>query len=342
MIPSTSWTLTNSSLCLGCTDANAHTSDFQSFKPADRAADSKLPCLIQAKVEALNWHPKKGVEGATLIQDTFTACIDPGVKFLVLPDDARDAFKEIVERDVKGEYEDYIAFKGPPKEDVGILTFRLEGGLVVNVTVPGVGRVGAEEVGEWKVPIGRGGWGAYGNQTWTLGKPFTDRVVIKWDEGAKEYGIANLNDDPSRKEDIQPLGCDEFPKVEKIVTSSPGTGVLVGSVIGGFVGGLVFAMAGLWFFKRGEKGVKSKYEPLEETLPMTRIPTDRRTMDSAMSGALSPPSVRESMRSQMGSRSASPMAPQLVADNSIYEAPEGGTAYPTKRERPEMSGLGLR
>lgn len=342
VVPSTSWALTNSSLCLGCIDAGASSGLFQTFKPADRDADPKLPCLVQAKVMSLTWRPLTGGEGVSLIQSAFTACIDPGVKFLVLPTEARSAFEKTVNRDVKGEFEDYVAFKGPPKGDMGILTFRLDGGLVVNITIPGTGKVDTGESGEWKVPIGKGGWGAYGNETWTLGKPFTDRVVLRWDGVKKEYGIANVNDHPS-KEDIQPLGCDDFPKVEKSVTSDPGTGVIVGAAVGGVVGGLFFAMAGLWFFKRGQKGVKQKYEPLGDTLPMRAIPSDRQTLDSYMTGARSPPptgSIRESLRSQMSSRAGN-TEPQLVADNALYEAPEGGTAFPTKRERAEMQSPDL-
>ncbi|KAJ4292598.1 hypothetical protein N0V90_009261 [Kalmusia sp. IMI 367209] len=337
MVPSTSWSLTNESLCLGCVDATAHAGDWHSFKPADRDADAALPCLIQAKVEALNWHPRAGVEGATLIQETFTACIDPGVSFLVLPTNATATFEEIVERSAEARNEDSTVFDGPPANDTGILTFRIEGDLVVNVSIPGAGDAGTEQLGDWTVPIGKGGWGAYGNQTWVLGKPFTDRVVLRWDGEKKEYGIANLNTDPARRPDIQPLGCDSFLKIERSVTSTPGTGILVGSIVGGFVGGLAFAFAGFWFFKRGRDGVKSKYAQLDEdTMPMRTMSSER---NSWMSGALSPPppSVHESLRSQMSTRARGQGALGLeVPDSQLYEAPEGGTAYPTKRERREL------
>jgi hypothetical protein len=382
IIPSTSWTLSNESLCLGCVDKASPQGDFQIFKPADRETDEKLPCLIQTKVEALNWHPTPNIEGATIIDESFIACIDPGVKFLVLPNDARATFKKVIDRDVKGEYEDYILFKGPPKDDMGVLTFKLEGGLEVNVTIPGAGKVGAEENGNWQVPIGKGGWGSYGNQTYVLGKPFTDHIVLQWNGNKQEYGIANANTDPNRKLDLQPLGCDEFPRVAKgNGTKSTGNGILIGSVLGAFVGGLVVALALLFFFRRGRENAFSKYEPLKDTVPMRNIPSDRRTVDSWISGALSPPppSVRAtagsaSYRDATSSRSGSRMGEtdsvgagmgmglmmsggaglglcvREVADTAVYEssnrevfeAPEGGTAFPTKRERIEIWSPDLR
>ncbi|KAF2681048.1 hypothetical protein K458DRAFT_392278 [Lentithecium fluviatile CBS 122367] len=387
IVPSMSWSLSNESLCLGCVDAGASKGDFQIFKPADRGKDDKLPCLIQSKVEALNWHPSLDVEGATIIEKSFMACIDPGVKFLVLPNDARATFKKIVERDVKGEYEDYILFKGPPKEDVGLLTVRLEGGLEVNITIPGAGKVGAEETGEWQAPIGKGGWGAYGNQTFVLGKPFTDTIVLRWDAEQQEYGIAPLNPSRPSEPDLKPLGCTEFPKPSHSDNSKQtNTGVLIGSVLGAFTGGLLFALALLFFFRRGRKTTLSKYEPLGDTVPMRAIPSDRRTVDSWMSGALSPPppSVGGTIGSPSyldaaGSRSGSRMGerdgmsiigvsmsggggglgigarevnrePVMVADSAVYEgagrevyeAPEGGTAFPSKRERAEVWSPDLR
>jgi hypothetical protein len=390
IIPSTSWTLTNESLCLGCVDQTSSKGDFHIFKPADREKDDRLPCLIQARVEALNWHPNANVEGVTIIEKSFVACIDPGVKFMVLPNDARTTFKKIVDRGVKGEFEDYILFKGPPKEDVGLLTVKLEGGLDVNITIPGAGTAGAEETGSWKVAIGKGGWGAYGNQTFVLGKPFTDQIVLRWDDSQQEYGIAAANTDTSRKANLKPLGCDDFPE---LATSSGakgvGLGVLIGSVLGAFAGGLFVALGLLFFFRRGRKDAFSKYQPIGDTLPMQNIPSDRRTVDSWMSQALSPPppsiggatiggsSYRDHSRagSRAGSRAeerdgmgfglgmgiggdAGSMrsfglgvgvrevnrVPVMVADNAVYEssnrevyeAPEGGTAYPTKRERLEI------
>lgn len=391
VVPSTSWALTNESLCLGCVDASTSSGDFQIFKPADRTKDGQLPCLIQAKVEVLNWHPKADVEGATLIEKAFTACIDPGVKFLVLPNDARDAFKKIVARDIQDEYEDYMVFKGPPKDDVGLVTVKLEGGLQVNITVPGAGKAGAEEKGNWRVAIGKGGWGAYGNQTFVLGKPFTDQIVLRWDSDKQEYGLANLNTAVDRKTDLQPLGCDHFPKAPHSggTKSMANTGVLIGSVLGAFVGGLLVALGLLYFFRRGRKTALSKYEPLGDTVPMQTIPSDRRTVDSWMSGALSPPPpsmrgtpglvYRDQAHSRAGSRTGerdrlgtgvsidsqtgsgtsgarglgvrNVNAVPVMADDTavfessnreLYEAPEGGTAYPTKRERLEIWSPPLR
>lgn len=340
MVPSTSWTLTNESLCLGCGDAALSTGAWHTFVPSDIHADPKLPCLIHAKVEALNWRPRKGTEGATLIQETFTACIDPGVKFMVLPSNASDTFKKVVGRKVKAEYDDYTVFNGPATNETGTLSFRIEGGLEVNVSLPGAGEAAAEQDGMWTVPVGKGGWGAYGNETWVLGKPFTDRVVLRWDGEKKEYGIANRNTDPTPKPDMLPLGCDAFPNVEKSVTSTPGTGILVGSVVGGFVGGLAFAFAGFWFFKRGQKGVKSRYAQLDEdSVPMRAMSQGENSWRTT--GALTPPppSIHESLRSQRfrDTRQGTQSGPGFeAADGQLYEAPEGGKAYPTERNRNEL------
>lgn len=338
IVPSTSWTLTNASLCLGCEDRSASTGSWHTFHPSDRYVNPDLPCLIKAKVEALNWRPREhSVEGATLIQESFTACVDPGVRFLVLPPNATSAFGKIVERDVVAEYDDYTLFQGAGGNDTGVLMFRIEGGLEVNVTVPGAGKAGEDQQGGWKVPIGKGGWGAYGDAKWVLGKSFTDRVVLRWDGEKKEYGIANRNTDIARGVDIQPLGCDAFPSIEKGVTSTPGTGILVGSVVGGFIGGLAFAFAGIWFFKRGQKGVRSRYAQLDEdTVPMRTMSHGRDSWMTAGTLSPPPPSIHESLRSQR-LRDTRPGAHSglgfEIADGKMYEAPEGRTAYPTKRGR---------
>lgn len=337
MIPSTSWSLTNETLCLGCIDESAHTGEFQIFKAADRNKQDGLPCLIQTKVEALNYNPDAQTEGATVIDKTFIACIDPGVTLLVLPPDARQNLPGMLGRDVAYTYDDYFVFKGPPKNDTGFLTFKLEGGLVVNVTIPGGGDVNAQETGDWRLPIGNGKWGAYGENIPVLGRPFTDHVILRWDQNAQEYGIARVSSNPHRKENLKPLGCDEFPTIEKTVQTTPRTSVIVGSILGGFASGLLFAAAGVFFFQRGRRGVTSKYEPMrgEDGVALRNVSVDGR--DSRMSGALPAPSIRESVRSHFSTRSVSPMSiPQMVDGGQIYEAPEGGTAYPTKRERGEL------
>ncbi|KAK7186263.1 hypothetical protein DPSP01_005087 [Paraphaeosphaeria sporulosa] len=341
MIPSTSWTLTNASLCLGCEDRSASTGTWQTFPPVDRYVNPDLPCLIKAKVEALTWRPREhGVEGATLLQESFTACVDPGVKFLVLPPNATSAFGKIVEREVRAEYSDYTVFERGAGNDTGVLTFRIQGGLEVNVTVPGAGDAGLHQSGGWTVPIGKGAWGAYGNATWVLGKPFTDRVVLRWDGEKKEYGIANRNADDTREVDVQPLGCDAFPSVERSVASTPGTGILVGSVVGGFIGGLAFAFAGFWFFRRGRKGVRSRYAQLDEdTVPMRAMSHGRDSWMTAGTLNPPPPSIHESLRSQRLRDAQSGAQRGIgfeIADGQMFEAPEGGTAYPTKRGRNEM------
>ncbi|KAF2450694.1 hypothetical protein P171DRAFT_439304 [Karstenula rhodostoma CBS 690.94] len=341
MVPGTSWTLTNSSLCLGCEDRGASTGPWHTFHPSDRHVNADVPCVIQAKVEALNWRPREVcVEGVTLIQESFTACVDPGVKFLVLPTNVTGAFGKIVEREVLTEYDDYTVFQGPRGNDTGVLMFRIEGGLEVNVTVPGAGVGGGEQQGGWKVPIGKGGWGAYGNATWVLGKPFTDRVVLRWDGEKEEYGIANRNVDVTREADVQPLGCDAFPSIEKSVTSTPGTGILVGSAVGGFIGGLAFAFAGFWFFKRGQKGVRSRYAQLDEdAVPMRTMSHGRDSWIAAGTLSPPPPSIHESLRSQRLRDTRSGAQGGLgfeIADGQMYEAPEGGTARPTKRGQFEL------
>ncbi|KAF2006514.1 hypothetical protein P154DRAFT_559073 [Amniculicola lignicola CBS 123094] len=334
MIPSTSWSLTNSTLCLGCKDKQAHTGDFHKFIPADPNADPKYPCLIQATVEALNYHPTFDTEGVSLIKGPFRACIDPGVKFFVLPDEVRSAFADIAKTKLKAEYDDYSVYEAEPNGATGRLHFKLEGGLEVNVSIPGLGPAG-NEAADWRYPIGKGGWGAYGKDVMTLGKPFTDRVVLKWDSEAKEYGMANVNERLGEKEELEPLGCEDFPKKEH-PHATTATGTIVGSVIGGFFGGLIFAAGGIYFFQRGERGPKSLYQPMtsEEALPMASMSTI-----GSRSRAVSPMSARSSFRPS-SFRAVSPLIPalepQMMENTAIYEAPEGGTACPSKRERAEF------
>jgi hypothetical protein len=332
VVPSASWSATNATLCLGCIDESAYTGDFHTFKPAEPKANASLSCALQMNVEQIYWFPKPGVEGTYLVKNGFQACVDPGVGYLVLSEEVRAAFEKATERDLKEELDDRTILKGEPGSNNGLLNFRLEGGLVVNVTIPGAGESGNED-GEWEVPIGQGGLGAYGANAPVLGKPFTDQVVLKWDSDAQEYGIANINEEPDTKENLKPLGCDKFPE-KKAKTLAPATATILGVAVGCFVGGAVFALALVWFFRRGKKSVKSKYEPMrsEETLPLGSMAGDRRTMDSMMSGASSIHSASFSQRPV-----SITTEPQLVEDNAVFEAPEGGTAYPTKRSRNELN-----
>lgn len=326
IVASKSWSLTNSTLCLGCIDESWHSGTFKTYKPADRKKDDKLPCLLQAKVEQLFWYPNDKTEGTFLVKEGFTACVDPGVKFLVLPEEATTGFEKATEREVVQEYDDQLVLKGKPGQDKGILNFRLEGDFVVNVTVTGSGDPvgGKDQDGVWKLPIGKGGWGAYGEGILTLGKPFTDRVVLKWDADAKEYAMANVNGERSKEEDedMKPLGCDEFPEKADRPHSTTPPGVIAGSIIGGFVGGAAFVLGCLFFYNRGGKMNPLKYRsmPSEEAfqpIPLASVGGDRRTLASRASSA---PSTRTANSSHGHS---SPM--MEVEDNAIYEIPEART-----------------
>jgi hypothetical protein len=336
MIASTSWSLTNSTLCLGCIDERWKNGTFKTYKPADRKADGELPCLLQAKVEQLFWYPKGGVDGTFLVKEGFTACVDPGVKFLVLPKEARDGIAKATEREIVEEYDDQLVLKGKPGRDEGILNFRLEDNFIVNVTMLGTGNPDGD--GTWKLPIGKGGWGAYGSEVLTLGKPFTDRIVLKWDSELREYGMANVNETPIKdKEDLKPVGCDEFPERPAKPHSTAGTGVIAGSVIGGFVGGALFAVACLFFYRRGGRTVRSKYVsmPSQEALnaiPLGTVAGDRRTISSSISPA---PSLHTRYSS---TTSASPM--MEVEDSAIYEVPDGRRSMQQDGDR-SVSGYSL-
>lgn len=308
--PSTSWTLSNTSLCLGCEDRSLSTGAWHAFHPADvhteSKSDSNAPCLIRASVSALTYRSRaQDADGATLIASSFTACVDPGVGFLVLPPDAATAFGDVVDSDVRAAYEDYTVFERAAGNETGVVTVRLEGGLEVNVTLAGAGATGDADVegeGEgWKVPIGKGGWGAYGNATWVLGRPFTERVVLRWDGVKGEYSIANRETAGARAADVHPLGCDAFPGVEKSVASTLAAGALVGSVFGGFVAGLAFAFAGVWFFRRGQKGARSRYAQLDEdTVPMRAMSRGREDWMDAGVLSTPPASVHEGWAQRMG------------------------------------------
>lgn len=331
--PSLSWSLGRKTLCLGCVDETAYTGALHTVKPSDPTNKEGLPCILQVKVEAMNWHPKPSAEGATIIEEAFTACVDPGVDFLVLPESVRTAFGKIV-GGVQAEFEDAMVVRGSNNEGNGILTVGLEGGLQVNVTLPvsGTGNAGSSSV---DVAIGKGGWGAYGNSTPVLGSPFTDAILLQWDSSTSLFGLATKNSDPSRKSSVKPLGCSSFPSVPKPSSAAATVGITVGASIGSFLGGLVFAFTGFWFFKRGQRGVKARYEQIDDgSVPMRTMSSGGRTADSLMSGALSPPPA--SIRSgTTGSRPEVGLGFE-VADSALFEAPEGGTAYPVKRERQEL------
>ncbi|KAF3041683.1 hypothetical protein E8E12_004396 [Didymella heteroderae] len=103
-----------------------------------------------------------------------------------------------------------------------------------------------------------GTWGAYGQDVPVLGQPFTDSIVLRWDEATQEYGLANRNPKSDAKKSLKPLGCDSFPSVKKSVGTTPNVGIIVGSTIGGLVTGLLFAAAAMFFYFRGQRGVQSK------------------------------------------------------------------------------------
>lgn len=341
MVPSKSWSLTNESLCLGCVDENAYTGEFQALKPANRDTEDGQPCLLQTKVETVVYHLTAENAGVPLIDTPFTACVDPGVAFLVLPTEAAAKLLTEVGASVKATSNESITFAGSPKTDSSILRFKLDNGLMVNITVAGAGGSGGQDNGEWVLPVGTGNWGAYGENIPVLGRPFTDSVVLRWDESAHEYGLAQRNPKEIVKSTLIPLGCSGFPSMKKAGGISSSVGVIVGSILGGFLAGLLFAAAAVFFFWRGQKGVKVKYEAMhgEDAVSLRTVDTSGRTLESQMSGALGPPapSVKESLRSHFGTRSVSQLSePYLVDDSEVFEAPEGGTADPTKRHRGEM------
>lgn len=335
LIPSTSWTLSNESLCLGCIDESAYTGGFQRFKVADREKNRELPCFLQVKVESLDYHHGPTSEGTPLIESAFTACVDPGVPFLVFAPDTRAALGGAAGTD-------WVSSSTRPSDSSGsFLRFKLEGGLKVDVRKSGNITASAASVLGQEVSIEDGTWGAYGQDVPVLGQPFTTSVILKWDQATQEYGLANRNSKSDAKQDLKPLGCDRFPSVKEVMETTPNVGVIVGSMIGGFVAGLLFAAAAVFFYWRGQRGVRSKYEAMrgEDAVSLRTVDTGSRTLESRMSGVSSLPatSLRESLRSHFGKRSVSPFKqPYLVGDSQVFEAPEGGTAEPSKRNRGEM------
>ncbi|KAF3036611.1 hypothetical protein E8E11_002622 [Didymella keratinophila] len=329
MAPSKSWSLSNESLCLGCVDENLYTGQFQKFKVADRQKDGGLPCLLQLKVESLDYHDGPTSEGVPLIENAFAACVDPGVTLLVLPPDTRAGIGEAVGAD--------WVFASSSSSNLGgsFLKFKLEGGLEVDVKKPGNTTAGQQP------SINTGTWGAYGQDVPVLGQPFTDSIILRWDEATQEYGLANRNSKSDGKTELKPLGCDSFPSIEESVETTPNIGIIVGSIIGGFAAGSLFGAAAVFFYWRGQRGVQSKYEAMrgENAVSLRTVDTGGRTLESRMSGVSSPPatSLRETLRSHFRNRSVSPFKePYLVGDSQVFEAPEGGTAEPSKRSRGEM------
>ncbi|KAF1926188.1 uncharacterized protein M421DRAFT_422866 [Didymella exigua CBS 183.55] len=323
MVPSKSWSLSNASLCLGCVDENAYTGEFQNFKVADRSKDGGLPCLLQVRVKSLDYHDGPTSEGVPLIENAFTACVDPGVRFLVLSKDVRAKLHGTDEEDARALLGSRLSAADSSIPSSGFLRFKLEGGLEVDVGNINASTVDAASLGDRLPSNGDGSWGAYGVDVPVIGKPFTDSLILRWDETTQEYGVANRNPKTDAKNNLKPLGCDDFPSISKGAETTPNVGIITGSIIGGFVAGLLFATAAVFFYWRGQRGVKSKYEAMrgEDAVSL-------RTVDTEMRGSL---------RLNFGKRSISPFTePSLVGDSQVFEAPEGGTACPAKRNRGEM------
>ena len=338
MVPSKSWSLTRESLCLGCVDENAYTGDFQDFKPADRNRDDGLPCLLQAKVESLDYHTGAVSDGTALLNNPFSTCIDPGVPFLIFPGDVRAKLSEAVGVDTQAPSRWSTEMVN---NSSSFLRFKFEGSIEVDVAMQGIDEDVAKEMGEQDLSSATGAWGAYGEDVPVLGRPFTDSITLRWNEKLQEYGMAKRNSKTNENSNLKPLGCDDFPSPRRSVETTPSVGVIVGSIVGGFVAGLVFAAAAVFFYWRGQRGVKSKYEamPGEDAVSLRTVDTGGRTLESRMSGPMSPPvsNLRESLRSHFGARSVSPlMEPYLVDDGQVYEAPEGGNGDPSKRDSTEM------
>ncbi|KAH6642958.1 hypothetical protein C7974DRAFT_409464 [Boeremia exigua] len=298
MVASKSWSLSNESLCLGCIDGNAYTGEFRDVRPATRERGG-LSCLLQVKVESLDYHADATNAGVALIDTAYVTCVEPGVPFLVLPTDVRT--------------------KLPGKVTAGIetalghnsfLRFRIEGGLEVDVVMEEIGGSDTKIIGEQIISLQTGSWGAYGEGIPVLGRPFTKSIVLRWDETSQQYGLAKKTPKADEKTELKPLGCDDFPSISKSVETTPSIGVIVGSIIGGFVAGLIFTMAAVFFYWRGHRGVKSKYEAMrgDDAVSLRAVDLGGRTLESRMSNASSvpAPSFRESLRSHFSQRSVSP------------------------------------
>jgi hypothetical protein len=341
VVPSKSWALSNESLCLGCVDENVYTGEFQNFKVADRGKDGGLPCLLQVKVESFDYHADMASEGVPLTQNAFAACVDPGAQSLVLPPDVRAELHKTGGGDVEGLHKWVSSSSSASNSSSSFLRFKLEGGLQVDVRKPESVKADAASINNQWLLQQDDAWGAYGEDVPVLGKQFTDAVVLRWDETTQEYGLANRNPKADGRKNLKPLGCDDFPSTSKSVETTPSVGIIVGSIIGGFSAGLLFAAAAVFFYSRGQRGVKSKYEAMrgEDAVSLRTVNTGGRTLESRMSGTSSLPatSLRESLRLHFGKRSVSPfIEPYLVGDSQVFEAPEGGTADPSKRSRGEM------
>ena len=329
MVPSKSWSLTDENLCLGCIDTKAYTGEFQNFKPADRFTKNGLPCLLQAKVERVDYYPEAASAGVGLLDSSYDACIDPGVPFLVFPADAREKLPGVLGVGVNMTLESSATIEGLPANSSHFLRVKLEGGPEIDLVVMVADGDNSKQRGGYTSAISTGKWGAYGEGIPVLGKLFTDSVVLRWDETTQEFGFARRNSKADSDSALKPLGCNDFPTVSPAVETTPSVGVLVGSIIGGFLAGMLFVAAAVFFYWRGQRGVQSKYEAMrgEDAISLRTVITEGRVSDSRMSGPVSPPasSLGGSLRSQFGARSVSPMMePYLVDDGQVYEAPEGG------------------
>ena len=256
VIPTRSWGLGPSGLCLGCTDASAINGTF--ISNAVREPIEKN-CALPMDVTDVAYQPSNGSAEVRISTGTFTACVEPGAASLILPENIVNNYAGASGADPSSSTYPYFSRFAlrEPKPD-GVLIFTIAGNLRVSINLSP-----RNDSHYWVLPFGEGGWGNYEPGTFVLGAPFVEKIYLKYDDAARTYGIAGANTNGVSPK-IQAVGC-------KVMPDSPSSGFSIGAIVGTAVGSVLgttlLTLAGCWYWWRnqGNKLVAAQDAPIAAT-----------------------------------------------------------------------------
>ncbi len=251
IIPTRSWGLGPSGLCLGCIDASAINGTLIS-QPVGEPVEKN--CALPMDVIDVVYQPSNGSAEVGISTSTFTACVEPGAQSLILPENIIDAYAGASGANPSSSTYPYFSrfSLDEPKPD-GVLVFTIAGNLKVSITLSP-----SNDSYYWHLPFGVGGWGNYEIGTFVLGGPFTEQVYLKYDDAARTYGIGGAKTAGTSR-DIQAVGCQlssDTPSAGSEPTfgdSGFSIGAIVGTAVGGVLGATLLTLTGCWFWWRNQR-----------------------------------------------------------------------------------------